>query len=108
MTKKELKGYRALKAQIATVEQRIANLELLHQPAADVVPLRKEYSEMLHELYKRERAINRFIQSIDDFEVQQYVRLKYLDGLPKSDYFISMRLNYHRTTLAKRLNHYLE
>ena len=108
MTKKELKGYRALKAQIATVKQRIAELELLHKSAEDIVALRKQYNDMLHELLERERAINLFIESIDDFEVQQYVRLKYLDGLPKSDYFISMRLNYHRTTLAKRLNHYLE
>ena len=123
MTLKQLENYKGIKAEIFSIESRIkdcisrsATIDGLprgggvtkptEESAIKLAKLRQRYDARLNELIAAEKEITEWVYSLDDFTVQTYVIMKYIECRSNTD--IEETLFYHRTTLARKLSQYLE
>ena len=127
MTRKTLKDYRAIRAEVVSIKLRLKeireevsacgikidglpNSSKINKPTEDVavrlVEAEKKYSARLRFLLAKEKEINEWLNSIDDLLVVSYVRLKYFQCLDETE--IETVLYCSRSTLWRRLEKHLE
>ena len=123
MTLSKLKQYRTIKAEISVIESRIKDCILkstapdgqprggniskpTEQSAMKLAELHAQYDARLGALYDMEKEITQWVYSLDDYTVQAYVIMKYIEGRSNAD--IEETLFYNRTSLARKLSAVLE
>ncbi len=126
MTKKQLKQYRNLKKEISNLESRIHNAVLRdtaqgsmsefpytkHSIKLEGVPdedntYRNQLLESKINCRLEFNKLNDFINSIEDSQLRQIFRYKFVDG--RSNQWIALKLGYQdESTIRRKINNYFE